>query len=251
MRRVVSHVPSEPKTTWLSSRPSWISSEPAAIRASSCSARAGMIASSSGSVAVDRGLLDGEPVRVGRRHHDLARLEAHEDPGEHRAALVTRRAAADAGDGLDQRVAVDGVQRRGVDVGQAREVLGRVRVQPVVRRAGRDDDDRLLGTVLDRHLAVGQRARDVEQQPARHDRHAFAGDLRLDRARSESSMSVAARCSRPASARSWIPPSTSTAVRVETPRATSASSRQARPETVILSPVPTTVSESIILKNSL
>ena len=66
-------------------------------------------------------------------------------------------------------------------------------------------------------------------------------------ARNESSMSVAARCSRPASARKWIPPRTSTAVRVETPRETTASfSESSSRDAEILNPVPTTMSESII-----
>src|SRR5262249_9171446 len=68
-------------------------------------------------------------------------------------------------------------------------------------------------------------------------------------ARSETSMSVAARCRRPASARSWIPPRTSTAVRVETPRATVASfAASSSFATVILSPAPTIISESIIYR---
>ena len=43
--------------------------------------------------AVELGLLDGEPVRIGRRHHELAAREADEDAGEHRPRLVTRRGA--------------------------------------------------------------------------------------------------------------------------------------------------------------
>ena len=140
-----------------------------------------MIASSSGSVPPTGGLLHGEPVRVGRGHDDLPRLEADEDAGQHGPALVTRRAAADTRDRLEQRVAVDRVQRAGVDLGQPREVLGRVRVQAVGRAAGRDDDHRLVGMVLDRDLAVGQRPRDVEQQAAGNDDRAFAGDVRVER----------------------------------------------------------------------
>ncbi len=48
-----------------------------------------MIASSSGPADDELGLLDGHPVRVGRRHRELRALEAHEDPRQHRAA--TRR----------------------------------------------------------------------------------------------------------------------------------------------------------------
>ena len=129
----------------------------------------------------DGRLLDGEPVRIGRGHHDLARLEADEDAGEHRAALVTRRASSDPRDRLDERVAVDRVQRARVDLGQTREVLARVGVQPVGRSACRDDHDRLVRMVLERDLAVRQRARDVEQQPAGNDDRSLVGDLRIDR----------------------------------------------------------------------
>ena len=75
-----------------------------AIRPSSVSARAGTIASSSGAVAFERRLLDGQPVGVGRGHHQLARLEAHEDAGQHRARLVPRCGAADPRDRLEQRL---------------------------------------------------------------------------------------------------------------------------------------------------
>src|SRR5215204_3104755 len=70
-------------------------------------------------------------------------------------------------------------------------------------------------------------------------------------ARSESSMSVAARCSWPASARSSTPSSTWTAERVDTARATtpSFSPSSVRP-TVAFSPDPTTMSVSIISLNS-
>ena len=54
-------------------------------------------------------------------------------------------------------------------------------MQPVVRGAGGDDDDRLVRVVLDRDLAVGQRACDVEQQPAGDDDGAFVADLRVER----------------------------------------------------------------------
>ncbi len=60
----------------------------------------------------DRRLLDGEAITVGCRHDDLARLEPDEDAGENGPALVTRRAAADAADRLDERVLIDRVQRR-------------------------------------------------------------------------------------------------------------------------------------------
>ncbi len=128
-----------------------------------------------------RGLLDSQPVRVRRGHHDLAGLELHEDPGQDRAALVTRRATADARDGLDEHIAVDRVQRRPLDVRQAGKVLRRVGVQPVVGRARRDEHGGFLRAMLDRHLAVRQRARDVEQQAPGNDRRAFAFDRCVER----------------------------------------------------------------------
>ena len=105
---------------------------------------------------LDRGLLHGEPVRVGRRHDDLARLEPHEDPGEHRPAFVTRRASADARDRVDQRVAIDRVQRRELDIRQTREVLARIGVQAVVGRPRCDHDNGFFRLVLDRDVAVGK-----------------------------------------------------------------------------------------------
>ena len=220
------------------------------MRASSWSARAGMIASSSGSVAVDRRLLDREPVRVGGGHHDLARLEPDEDPGEDRAALVTRRAAADPRDRLDERVAVDRVQRQRLDVGQPRKVFRRVRVQAVRRGPDVTTTTASSGRCsIDTSLSGSERAMSSSRRPGTTTVPSPATCASTD-ARSETSMSVAARCNRPASARSWIPPSTSTAVRVETPRATVASfAASSSFATVILSPAPTIVSESIIYKN--
>ena len=181
MRRVVSQVPSAPKTTWFSCMPSCISSAPVAMRAELLQRAGRDDRLEVGERAGDGRLLDGEPVRVGRGHHDLARLEAHENAREHRPALVTRRAPSDPRDRLDERVAVDRVQRADVDLGQTREVLARVGVQPVGRSARRDDHHRLVGMVLERDLAVRQRPGDVEQQPAGNDDRSFVGDLRVDR----------------------------------------------------------------------
>ena len=64
-----------------------------------------------GQRALERRLLDREPVGVGRRHHELAALEADEDPGQHRPRLVARGGAADPADRLEQRLALDGARR--------------------------------------------------------------------------------------------------------------------------------------------
>jgi len=50
-----------------------------------------------------------------------------------------------------------------------------------VRRARGDDDDALFGTVLDRHLGVGERPGDVQKQPAGDDDRPVALDLDLER----------------------------------------------------------------------
>ena len=101
--------------------------------------------------------------------------------------------------------------------------------------------------VLDRHLAVRQRARDVEQQPARNDDRPFVGDLRVDD-RAQRHLHVG-RCEMQlASFGAELDPAEHEHGRpLETPRATTASfDASSSRETVILSPVPTTVSESII-----
>ena len=170
------------------------------------SARAGMIASSSGAASPSSRLLHGEPVRVGRGHHELAGLEADEDAGQHRARLVARGRARDPVDRLEQRLAVDLVQLR-VDGRQPREVLGGVDVQPRAVRAG-DDLTGLLGPVLDRDLALGQRrARSRSSLPGTTTAPSPSTSA-SSVVRSESSMSVAASESRPPSARSRTPEST-------------------------------------------
>ena len=91
-----------PKTTWFSWTPSWISSAPAA-EARQLLERAGRDDRLElRQRALDGGLLDREPVRVGCRHHELARLELDEDAGQHGPALVARRRAADTRDRLER-----------------------------------------------------------------------------------------------------------------------------------------------------
>ena len=181
MRRVVSQVPSTPKTTWFSWTPS--SNEPPVLtnRRSSSSARAGTIASSSGTGALDGRLAVRQAVRIGRRHHELAVAETNEDAGENGPCLVPRHRTADRRKGFEQDVCADCGKWRGVRVGQARKVLGAERVQPVFGRAALDVEDVLLLTVLERHLALGQQARQVDEEPARHDDGTFTVHLRVER----------------------------------------------------------------------
>ena len=73
-------------------------------RPSSCSVRAGTFASSSpSSGCVERGLLDGQPVGVGRDHPQLLAGGRDEHAGEVRPRLVARGRARDAVDRLDER----------------------------------------------------------------------------------------------------------------------------------------------------
>ena len=175
---------SAPKTTWFSCTPSSSSSSPRRDAARARRARApGRSPRAPATSPVDRGLLHRQPVRVGRGHHELAALEADEDAGQHRARLVARRRAADARDRLEQRLARRRVKRRGVDLGQPREVLGRVRVQPVARRAARRRATHaLLGAVLDRDLArrAAGATMSTSSRPG-HDDGALALDLRVER----------------------------------------------------------------------
>ena len=100
-------------------------------------------------------------------------------------------------------------------VGQPREVLGAVRVQPVVRRPGRDLEHALLRPVLDATSLRGAVAR-CRQQPAGNDDRALALDLRSSELRSDSSMSVAASFSGP-SRREQDPAEDLNGARVEMP----------------------------------
>ncbi len=129
---------------------------------------------------IELGLLDREPVGVGGDHDELSGLEADEDPGQHRARLVAGGRARDAIDGLEQRLAVDRVQLR-VDGRQAREVLGVEDVQAGVVRPGDDLHRALLGPVLDRDVALGQQARELDERLARDDDGAVPFDLGVER----------------------------------------------------------------------
>ena len=189
-------------------------------RPSSVSARAGTIASSSVRRALERRLLDGQPVRVRRRHHELARLEADEDPGQHRARLVARGRARDLGD--RSRAAPRASTPKvcaAVDVRQPREVLGAVGVQPVLRPTR---------TTIIEHAFLRRGARARTSSPAagaqgrraggRDDDRALAVDLRLER-RAQRELHVGrSQVEPPPRARSEHPERICTAVRVDTAR---------------------------------
>jgi hypothetical protein len=68
-----------------------------------------------------------------------------------------------------------------VDVGEARKVFGRVRMDAVARGARRDEQHRLVAAMLDLHVALRQRADDVEQEPPRDDDLALAVDVGVHR----------------------------------------------------------------------
>ena len=148
--------------------------------------------------SLDLGLLDREPVGVGRGHHELARLEAHQDAGQHRPRLVTRSRAADPRDRGQHRLAVDLVPLGGLGLRQPRKVLGVVGVQPVGRRPGANLDRGFLGLVLDRRPrrraagAPGRAAAGRVRRPTPRSRPVTSIEVR-----SESSMSVAASSSFP------------------------------------------------------
>ena len=171
-----------PKTTWFSCTPSSSSSPSWAIRASSPSARAGTIASSSGTVALERGLLHREPVRVGRGHHELAGLEAHEDPGQHRARLVARRGAADP---RDRRRAASRGRPRAARPPRPRAAAGsprRCRCAAGSSPSRESNlDRRLLGRCSIATSASGSsRTRSTSSRPG-HDDRALVLDLRVER----------------------------------------------------------------------
>ena len=135
-----------------------------------------------------------------------------------------------------------------VDVGELREVLRRVGVDPVARCARRDRQHRLLRHVLERRVARRaargrcRAAADRERRP--RPRRATSAAIE---ARSEISMSVAASVSSSPSARRRMPPSTSTEARLESARATRAAvSASASRETRTCRASSTTVSESIM-----
>ena len=88
----------------------------------------------------------------------------------------------------------------------------------------------------------------LDQEPTRHDNRALAFNAGLERGTQRSSMSVAASVSCPPSAFRRMPPRICTAVRVETPRETTASFwvSSSREQATFIVPEPTTVSASSI-----
>jgi hypothetical protein len=65
-------------------------------------------------------------------------------------------------------------------IGQPREILGRIRVEPRLERTAGDVDHALVCPLFDRDLRVGQQPRELDQEAARHDR-AFTFDAGFER----------------------------------------------------------------------
>ena len=226
MRRVVSQTPSVAKSTWFSCTPISISSPEPAMRASSCerAARDDRLELGHGSLE-NVGLLHREPVRVGRRHDELAaprtatRMPVSTGRDSSRDAARATRAIVSSSDSRSTaNVATASTSgRRGKS--SALYVL-----QRVARAAGGDVHDRLGRLVLDRHLVARQQPRDVDERLARQDdRRRRLRSAPATVARSESSMSVAARRSSAPRASSRIPDRICTDVRVDSARETTPS----------------------------
>ena len=98
--------------------------------------------------------------------------------------------------------------------------------------------DALLGAVLDRHLALGQQPREIDEQLAGNDDGPFALDLRLERrAQRQLHVGRSERERARLAAESRIPERTCTVPRVETARETTPSfATSSSFETVIFIP---------------
>ena len=118
---------------------------------------------------LERGLLDAQPVGVGRDHPQLLAGGRHQDAGEDGAGLVARGRARDARRSSARTPrAGSAIARLRRGLGQRREVLGAQRAQmergaaprsarrPARRRAARASTDRPAASA--RHRAAGGRA---------------------------------------------------------------------------------------------
>ncbi len=123
---------------------------------------------------VELGLLDREPVAVGRDHLERLAHDGHEDPGEDRTSLVARRGAACLVERLDEGVASDGERSSHVEGRGLREVGGGPGVQREGGAPSADLDRRLAG--VDDDLLVGEVADHVAEEPSRDDDLAFPFD---------------------------------------------------------------------------
>jgi hypothetical protein len=190
MRRDVSHVPSIPKSTWFSCTPS-SSVPPAARRLTSSSARLRRRSPRARAPCRRSASLVREPVRVGRCHHELAVAEAHRIPVRTGRASIARDGAADGRERREQRVGLDRRRRGRAGVGQSREVLGAVGVQPVlggrISPGGRSSSRYSSST----SPAGSRRDRSTSRRPEHH-HGTVAVHLRLERRAQRQPMSVAA-----------------------------------------------------------
>ena len=136
------------------------------IRASSRSARAGTFASIACATGVlELGVLDAQPVGVGGDHRQR-RLPSAWTRTPVRIGRTSSRDAARATSSIVSPAARPAACRLALELRQARKVLGRQGAQVKPRAAGGELDVALLGAQLERDLALGQAADDVDEQAA-------------------------------------------------------------------------------------
>ena len=153
------------------------------MRASSCSARAGTLTSKlGGQRRLERGLLDAQPVGVGRDHPQLALRGRDEDAGEHRPRLVPRGRAGDLQRGR-RRTRRPAARPRTSASGSGNGGKSSVRSVRMWKVALPETSSTSCSAARSSSETVGagQRADDVDDQPGRQDDDALAGDLRLER----------------------------------------------------------------------
>ena len=169
------------------------------MRASSCSARAGMIASRSGSVPSTGVSL------TASRYESVAAITIL--PGSKRTRMPVSTGRLSSRDALRPTRATVSISASrstvcsddGVDVGQPREVLGRVRVQAVVRAPDATTTTASSGRCsIVTSLSGSERAMSSSSRPGTTTVPS-PSTAHSSSVRSETSMSVAARCSRPSS----------------------------------------------------
>ena len=168
MRRVVSHVLARsPKTTWFSCTPSSTVSVAAGdpARARQRARRDDRLELRA--APLELGLLDREPVRVGRGHERACRPRTgpgcRSGPGATRPARPSARRAST----VSSSDAVAIVCGAGSTAGSRGKSSAREDVQLRGVAAARDVHDALLRPILDRHLGCREQAREVDEELAR------------------------------------------------------------------------------------
>ena len=152
-------------------------------RASSWSARAGTIASSSQAGAGSSSVVS----LTLSRYESVAAITSFSPSKRTRMPVSTGRDSSreadlpDARDRVEKGLALDRERALRLDLREAREVLGRVRVELVRGRSARQARDAFVRAMLERDLAGRKQAHDVDQEASRHDDRALLLDLRLER----------------------------------------------------------------------